>query len=363
MEDSPFHSDLSEETLAPCYFFFGEEVFLAYEFLARVRQTLITPDNQEYNLEKLNREDHSWAEAIDLARTVPFLFSSKRVIVVELTRKKDETLNATEKSILKDYLSSPASQTVLIVILHGKVNRKTAIVRFFSSLPSSVVRLEELKVLRGRALVSWIEDKFQREGKTIAFEAQKRLVEIIGSDLGRLNSEIVKISTYLADKKLVELDDVNEVSGWFKSFTEWEMLDSLESSDYEQCIQVLENLFSEGTRPEFIMSLFARFFRDIFMAKVWVMEKQKERKEIFRELKPQIREQFGSFYTTKFRQFFSLVDGLNRTELAQVLQELEKIDLKFKTSDLSLQTMLEGFLLKYTLLRNSKRRVPSKSKP
>lgn len=361
MEGYPFQKDFSGETLAPCYFFFGEEVFLAYEFLSRVRRALISPDDQEYNLEKLSREDHSWADVIDLARTVPFLFSSKRVIVVELTRKKDETLNSTEKSILEDYLSSPSNQTVLIIIFSGKVSRKSPIVRFFSAFPSSIVRLEELKVLRGRTLLSWIEEKFHSDGKNITFEGQKRLVEIIGSDLGRLNSEIEKIITYLDDKKLVEVDDVNEVCGWYKSFTEWEMLDSLESNDYQQCIRVLENLFSEGTRPEYILGLFARFFRDIFMAKVWVADKQKERKEIFRELKPQIREKFGSFYTSKFRQFFTLVDELSRPDLAHLLQELEKIDLKFKTSDLSLQTMLEGFLFTYALLRNRKKRVPVKS--
>lgn len=354
MVGDPLHTDISDETLAPCYFFFGEEVFLAYEFLARVKQALISRDNQDYNLEKLNREDHSWADVIDIARTVPFLFSPKRIIVVDLYRKKDETLNSREKSILKDYFSSPAGQTVLIIIFRGKVNRKTPIVRFFSSLPSSVVRLEELKVLRGRALLSWIEEKFHAEGKTITIEGQKRLVEIIGSDLGRLNSEITKISTYIDDKKLVEADVINEVSGWFKSFTEWEMVDSLENADFEQGIRVLENLFSEGIRPEYVLGLFARFFRDIFMAKVWLMEKQKERKEIFKELKPQIQEKFGSFYTTKFRQFFSLVDGLSRPELTHLLQALEQIDLKFKTSDLSLQTLLEGFLLEYVRIRNKK---------
>ena len=90
------------------------------------------------------------------------------------------------------------------------------------------------------------------------------------------------------------------------------------------------------------------------MAKLWVMEKQKDKKEIFKELKPQIQEKFGSFYTTKFRQFFSLVDGLSRPELTHLLQELEKIDLNFKTSDLSLQTLLEAFLLKYARVRNKK---------
>jgi len=357
MGQQSLSKDLSEEALAPCHFFFGEEVFLAYEFLEKVKKILVSSDNEAFNLEKLSREDHSWAEVIDLARTVPFLFSSKRILVVELTRKRDETLNSTEKSILKEYFSSPASQTVLVIILHGKVNRKTPVVRFFSSLPSSSVCMEELKVLRGRALISWIEERFQAEGKTITFAGQRRLVDIIGNDLGRLSSEITKINTYLDDKNSVEVDDINEVSGWFKSFTEWEMLDSLESSDYEQCLRVLANLFSEGTRPEYILGLFARFFRDIFMAKVWLVEKGRERKEIFKELKPQIQEKFGSFYTTKFRQFFSLVDGLSRPDLKRLLEELEKIDLKFKTSDLSLQTLLERFLFEYTRLTIDKGRV------
>ena len=160
----------------------SDQGFLAYEFLSRVRKVLISDENQDYNLEKLNLEDHSWAEVIDLARTVPFLFSSKRVVVVELNRKKDETLNSTEKSILQDYLSSPSSQTVLIVIFRGKVSRKTSIVRFFASFPSSVVRLEEIKVLRGKPLLSWIEEKFNSEGKTITLDGKRRLVEIIGSD-------------------------------------------------------------------------------------------------------------------------------------------------------------------------------------
>jgi DNA polymerase III delta subunit len=166
-----------------------------------------------------------------------------------------------------------------------------------------------------------------------------------------LYKEIEKIGTFAIDKKVIEVDDVNEVSGWFKTYAEWEMTDSLESGDYDLCLRVLDNLFSEGTRPEYIMGVIVRFFRNVLMAKMWLKEKEKDKKEIFKELKPQIKEKFGSFYTTKFRQFFDMIGSIRQTELTVLLNELEKIDLTFKTSGLSLQTLLEGFLLEYCRLR------------
>jgi hypothetical protein len=87
------------------------------------------------------------------------------------------------------------------------------------------------------------------------------------------------------------------------------------------------------------------------MAKLWLKENEKDKKEIFKEFKPQIKEKFGSFYTTKFRQFFDMIQSISQKELTALLGELEKIDLAYKTSNLSLQTLLEGFLLEYCRLR------------
>jgi DNA polymerase III delta subunit len=346
LEDS-----LAEESLVPFYFFFGEETFLANQFVNKLKDVLIDPENQDFCVERLNLKEHSWGDILDTARTVPFLFSSRRIIIVDLSGKKEENLTALEKTILKEYLSSPSPQSILLVIFTGSIKRSSALVKFFASFPSSAVHVEEVKPLRGMNLLNWIDRRFQELGKTASQETKKRIVEILGNDLGRLYSEIEKIDTFVIDKKVVEVDDVNEVTGWFKTYAEWEMTDSLESGDYEQCLRVLDNLFSEGTRPEYIMGLIVRFFRDILIAKLWLKEKEKDKKEIFRELKPQIKEKFGSFYTTKFRQFFDLVEGISRKDLTRLLNKLRKIDLRFKTSGLSLQPLLEGFLLEYSRLR------------
>lgn len=342
-----------EGSFKPCYFFFGDETFLAKQFVSKLKSVLIEPDNRDFCVERLNLKDQSWADVLDSARTAPFLFSSKRLIVVDLSGKKDESLTELEKKLLKEYFSSPSPRSILVIIFTGIIRRSSPLVRFFSSLPPTVVHVEEVKPLRGAALFNWIDKRFQGLGKTASIETKKRMVEIAGNNLGRLSNEIEKIDTFVADKKVIEVDDVNEVSGWFKTYAEWEMTESLENADYDQCLRVMDNLFREGTRPEYILGVIARFLRSILLAKLWLRENEKDKKEIFKELKPQINEKFGSFYTSKFRQFFDAIESVNQKDLTVLLNELEKADLAYKTSDLSLQTLLEGFLFDYCRLRAS----------
>jgi DNA polymerase III delta subunit len=156
-------------------------------------------------------------------------------------------------------------------------------------------------------------------GKRATQDAMTRLAELSGNDLARLNNELDKISAFTGEKKIVEEDDVNAISGWIKSFHEWEIVDNLEKADFEKSLIVLDNLFKKSVRPEFILGLTAKFFRDIFLAKLWLREKDKDRKAIFKELRPQIQERFGGFYTNKFRDFFSLVDRTSMSDLERFL--------------------------------------------
>jgi len=336
-----------EDNLYPCYFFYGEEPFLARQFIERVKEILTDKDGEDNSVEKFRLEEHSWSEIIDVARTVPF-FTSRRLIFVEIFDVKGAKLSATEEKLLNKYFQTCSTQTVMVVVFSGKVKKSSPLVKFFSSLPSSSVILEEMRPLKARALLSWIEKQFHMNDKEPTFDATKRLAEVAGNNLDRIHNEIEKIVIYVGEKKQIELDDINQISGWVKSFLEWEIAENLERGDYEQSLLVLDKLLNkEGLRPEYILGSFSRFFSNLLLAKLHLSEKNKERKSIFREFKPQILEKFGDFYTRKFNEFFSLVDGLSLTDLNRFLAKLEEIDLQIKTSSLSLQTLLEGFLFEY----------------
>lgn len=346
---------ISENTVFPCYFFHGEETFLALQFINELKSALISEEVQEYNVERFNLDENSWAEVIDLARTIPFFLSPWRIIVVELPTGKKENLSSQEQSILEDYFTSPSSRTVMVIVFSGKIRRTSSFFKYFSSLPSTTVLIKELRPLKDRALYAWMDKKFSSQGKTADPEAMRRLEELTGNDLRRINNEAEKLMTYVGEKNVIELDDVNQISGWVKTFFEWEISDSLARADFGQCLLVLNNLFKEGIKPEYILGSVVRFFRDILQAKLLAKEKDVDKKAIFKELRPQIHEKFGNFYTTKFKEFFSLVERFSMKDLNHVLAELEKVDLKIKTSGLNPKTLLESFLSDYCHLREKDR--------
>ncbi|NIO48543.1 MAG: DNA polymerase III subunit delta [Candidatus Aminicenantes bacterium] len=347
--------EIKEENLVPCYFFYGEETFLAWEFANELKEALISPDIQDYGVERFNLEDNSWAEVIDSARALPIFISPWRIIVVEVPKGKKENLSSGEESILKDYFSSPPSKTVIIIVFSGKIKKNTSLFKFFSSISSAVVSLKELKYLKEKALYAWMDKKFLTQGKTAELEAKIKLQELVGNDLRRVSNEIEKLITFVGEKKVIELDDVNQVSGWVKTFFEWEIADSLGKADFERSLIVLNNLFKEGVKPEYILGSMAKFFRDIFLAKLLLKEKSMDRKAIFKELRPHIQEKFGNFYASKFKEFFSLVEKFSMRDLSRVLAELEEVDLKMKTTSITPQTLLESFLFDYCALRKKER--------
>jgi DNA polymerase III delta subunit len=338
---------VKEDSLCPCYFFYGEEPFHAHEFIERIKKILRDKDGEDIHVEKFRLEEHSWPEIIDLARTVPF-FTSRQLITVEIPETREANLSAAEKNLLNEYFQTCSAQTVMVIVFSGKVKKSSPLVKYFASLPPSSCVLEEMKLLKEWELLPWIKKTFQEYGKMLTNDASRRFAEIAGNDLGRIQNEIEKIVTYVGEKKKIELDDINQISGWVKSFVEWEISENLENGDYEKSLFVLDQLLNkEGIAPLKILGVYSRFFSNLLLAKLLLSEKKKDRKSIFRELKPQILEKYGALYTRKFNGFFSMVDGLSLVDLNRFITKLEEIDLQVKTSSLSLQTLLEGFLFEF----------------
>jgi DNA polymerase-3 subunit delta len=341
------NKEIREENLSSCYFFHGEERFLAKQFIQDLVQTLISKDAQDYNVEKIRLEDHTWAEVIDLARTIPFFFSSWRVIIVDGFQNIHVGLSSTEARLLKDYFESPTPQTILLFIFEGKIRKNASILKFFQSLPKSIACVRELKPLKDQPLLAWMNRKLQSMGKVASREAMVRLTELAGNDLSRINAELEKVVTFIGEKRTVDIDDINQITGRIRSSLEWEIRDSIANADYDRSLFILDNLFKEGIRPEFILGILTNFFKEILLAKLWLKEKEKSRKEIFQKFRPYIQEKFVDLYKRNYMELFSQVDQISFKDLNRFLEKLERIDFLFKTSDVSPHTLLERFLFEY----------------
>jgi len=350
---------ITPENIASGYIFYGEETYPASNFIDNLVADFGSSEEGALHFEKFNLKTHSWKDIIDAARTMSLFSDGFRIIVVESPLRKKtnkpfsyEELSSQDEELLKNYFSAPSPTTVMVIIFQGKIKKYSPLVKFLSSLPASSVVLKEIKPVKGEYLREWIISRFKKEGKTVADDAVSRLMELAGNDLRRLDNEITKVITFVDKKKHVELDEIDQVTGWVKSFVEWELTNKLENGDYRECLIVVEKLLEkEGVPPVRIVDSLARFFRDILLVKLRLKEGKKSRKDIFKEIKPQIKENYGRLYDYQFKQLFFIAGTISDKNLENILKKIRDIDVKLKSTSLPFKAMIEGFLFQYCLLR------------
>ena len=351
--------NLLEESLSPGYFFYGEETYPAERFVRDLQALLIPRDAGDFRPDLFYIDETNWADILDTARTMPFLFSPWRIIIVRIPEKKPDSdkggekeaklVSATEEKLLKAYFASPSSRTVMVVILPGKIKKGHPLVRVFSSLPGIVVR--ELKALKAYQIRPRMEEKARSVGKALTKDAVLRLLEIVGCDLRLMDNEIEKLAVYVDDRKAIDAADVNQATGWVRGFDSYELDNALEKADLRECLIVLDNLFKAGEKPVDILREIVGFFRNILMAQTQLREKSPDKKAIFKRFFPYIQETYRNLYQEKYAGFFSLVEGIRPSDLAAIFEDLENVDVRIKSSDAEAQRLFEVFLYKYCRLR------------
>ncbi len=361
----PPEDGIREDKLSPCYVFYGEETYFADKFVRDLRKVLLSPDGESLHLEKFDLAETRWAEILDVARTAPFFFAPWRLLLVtgredsrkqpsDADQKKDLKKKPPdiERQMIREYCQSPAPKTILILVIPGKVKKGHPLLKHFESLPAGAADIQEMKPLKGRSLTEWLASAVRASGKVVTPEAQRKLVEIVGSDLRRLENELEKLFTFASDRRVIDTDDVAEICDWGRTFQEWELVSSLEKGDGRQALVVLGRLFREGARPEYVLGAIAGLFRDLLLARVWRRQGQ-DRKEIFRNLRPKIQE-FFTDYEMIFRGFFEVAEDSKSDLLGRALGELERIDMLIKSSDVPAEAMISGFVVDYCRRRRPK---------
>ena len=95
---------LREETRLPGYLFYGEEEYLAEEFLGELQAFLAASSGGDVRLARMSLDETDWPDIIDAARTAPFLFEPWRAIVVRVPERKP----ASERPAARDGGEGPA---------------------------------------------------------------------------------------------------------------------------------------------------------------------------------------------------------------------------------------------------------------
>ncbi len=335
----------TEKTVKAGYLFHGEELFPAREFIDRLKVSLAADAGGTAAEDRFDLEETGWRDIVDSARAMSFFFSPWRLIVVEASKAARAELTADEESVLKEFFADPTPKTVLIVLYAGKLGKTKPLYELFDKLPDSLACVEHMEPLKKAGIVEWLDGRTAALGKRISSEAVDELTEIVGGDLRELDTELKKLATYVGDKKLIEAADVRAVTDGEREYKGWDLTDALEKGDIVRALVILDQQMPEGTRGEMMLGTMAGFFRDILIGRIGLAQ-GRDRREIFREIRPNIKE-FYKFYPEKLLHYFTVVEGLTDDGFARLAADLERLDMKLKTSDSDAKALFEAFFCEF----------------
>ena len=242
---------------APVYLLVGPEEHLRRRALGVLRKKAVAAEALAFNFAAFDARAGSMREVVAAANTFP-LASRRRLVVVEGL----EGLAAAEAAILEEYVRAPQAKTVLALSAED-LDRRTGLYR---TLAEKAVVVEFPK-LKAHELESWAGEHLRRAGVRVSSGSLRKLVDLAGADLQSVANEVDKLLLYSAGEKTVTDATVDSLVRGSRQHGIFELTRAIGRRDRPQALRVLGNLIEAGEHPLMIVTMLARHFRQVLIAR------------------------------------------------------------------------------------------------
>jgi DNA polymerase-3 subunit delta len=203
-----FTAALKETAVAPVYFLYGGEDFLAEEATGAIIQSALRETDREFNLDLFRAGETDIREIMAIASSFPMMADRRVVVVRELEKLGSKDLEA--------------------------------------------------------LLPSWVEGRARQAGRTISSDASRLLVAYVGASLRGLQSELEKLFTYMGDKSSISAEDVGSVVGFSREFSVFELQRAIGSRNHQRAAEILERMLQMGQTVPFILVMLTSYFSSLW---------------------------------------------------------------------------------------------------
>lgn len=245
--------DLKSRRFSPIYILMGEEAYYIDQITNYIAENVLTPAEQDFNLNICFGADVSAVQVTDMAKRFPMMAEYQVVIVKEA--QNIHSLDALEK-----YLKNPAKTTILVWChKNGKIDARKKVI----SLAEVHGVVFESKKLKEYQLAGFMQNYLAAKKITIEPKATQMMADHIGADLSRLTSELDKVALSLSENdKRITPDIVEKEVGVSKNFNTFELRDAIVNRNVFKANQIVNYFISNpkaGSLYSFLPLLFSYF--------------------------------------------------------------------------------------------------------
>ena len=251
--------DLKARKFSPIYILMGEEAYFIDKISDYIAENVLQPEERDFNQNIVFGSDVNAAQVADLAKGYPMM-SEYRVVIV----KEAQNIRAAEP--LEKYLEKPVMSTILVLChKNGSIDRRKKLV----SKAEAAGVVFESKKKRDYELPGFIEGYLLKHKVAIDNKSASMIADHIGSDLGRLTSELDKLQISLPENdRRVTPEIVEERIGVSKDFNAFELRNAIVNRDVFKANQII-NYFDRNPKAGSIFAflpLLFNYFQNLMLS-------------------------------------------------------------------------------------------------
>jgi DNA polymerase III subunit delta len=259
---------LAKGKLIPAILLLGEEPYLRDACRSLLIERYVPEASRTWAVSRYSADRGETQAAVDQAQTLPMLSPQQVVFLeeAEAIEKLGEKNREEAVGQLDAYLENPAPFTVLVVEASG-LDQRMKLGKLLAEKTLVVeVGLGENLGERQAAAVALARAIAKEEGVEFEKGAAEDLAEFVAADLMRLKTEIDKLATFAAEKKLIRRQDVSALVISEKTTTVWELADMLASRQAKKALEFLDRLLRDGEEPLPMLGAMTWMYRKLIEA-------------------------------------------------------------------------------------------------
>jgi len=208
------------------------------------------------NFSRYQGESADEREIIAQADTMPF-FSDRRVILIENSgffKKKTEELDQYMEK-LPDYL--------IMIFVEDEADKRSRLYKLINKaghVAAFETQTEEM-------LTRWVLTAMTRAGKKITRDSMRHFLEITGTDMANISSELEKLLCYTMDRDVITTKDIDAVCAPQISNQIFAMIRAVTEHQQKKALDYYYDLLALKEAPMRILYLLARQYNQLLQVK------------------------------------------------------------------------------------------------
>ncbi|HXL23244.1 MAG TPA: DNA polymerase III subunit delta [Candidatus Dormibacteraeota bacterium] len=252
----------------PALLLLGDEPYLRDACRAQLIDKFVPAAARDWALSRYSAARGETSAALEQSQTLPML-AAQQVVFLENVEAVEKLAEKNRDSAVEDldaYLGNPAPFTILVLEATA-LDQRMKLAKLLAEKTLVVeVGLGDKPEERLAAAAALAHTLAKDQG--VAFEkgAAEDLAEAVAADLQRLKTEIDKLATYVAERKLIRRHDVAAMVISEKTTTVWELANMLAARNTKVALEFLDRLLREGEEPLQMLGAITWMYRKLIEA-------------------------------------------------------------------------------------------------